>query len=231
MLGLRGLSLDTPIQKKKHLYAVGSIISMGYQNTTIWGSGFLQPLSKVRRFFLHHPLRKLDIRAVRGPVTRQLLMETGHSCPEVYGDPGMLLPKLYNPTIDIGVNEFLIIPHFSKEEEYRKKYGDANIGTMVTNDYKRLVNQIVSAKKVISGSLHGIIIAEAYGVPTVFLRDRAAYKDFKYDDYYASTLRPDYRFALSIEEAIGMEPMPLPTNIAQLQDGLIRAFPYDLWNK
>lgn len=159
------------------------------------------------------------------------LMETGHSCPKVYGDPGMLLPKLYNPTIDRGVNEFLIIPHFSKEEEYRNIYGDANIGTMVTNDYKRLVNQIVSAKKVISGSLHGIIIAEAYGVPTVFLRDRAAYKDFKYDDYYASTLRPDYRFASSIEEAIGMEPMPLPTNIAQLQDGLIRAFPYDLWNK
>lgn len=229
MLEKKGLSLNTKVRAKKHLYAVGSILSMGYQNATIWGAGFLEPLSNVRRFFHSSKCRKLDIRAVRGPVTRELLLSIGHKCPEIYGDPALLLPLIYNPEEIEEHRDFLIIPHFSKEEEYVKKYGRSAIGTMKTNDYEMIIKQIKSSKKVISGSLHGIILSESYGVPAIFLRDRAAYKDFKYEDYYQSTGRRQFSFASSIEQAIEMDPMPLPKNIKELQECLLDSFPYDLW--
>jgi len=229
MLDRNSLSLRMPIDGKKHLYAVGSIISMGYQKATIWGSGFLEPLSSVRRIFHHRFLRKLDIRCVRGPETRKVLVELGHSCPQVYGDPAMLLPLVYRPKAVEKTIDYLLIPHFSKEKEYKEKIGGGNFGSMITNDYRPLIDKICSSKLVISGSLHGIILAEAYGVPAIFLRDRDAKKDFKYNDYYASTLRPAYKYASTIEEALKMEPMSLPPNIKELQTNLIDSFPYDLW--
>ncbi|WP_346793949.1 polysaccharide pyruvyl transferase family protein, partial [Klebsiella pneumoniae] len=44
--------------------------------------------------------------------------------------------------------------------------------------------EIVNSKFVISGSLHGIIIAEAYGIPAIFLDNNSGESRFKYDDYY-----------------------------------------------
>lgn len=230
MLSQKGLTLNTEIKGTKHLYAVGSVISMGYQSATIWGSGFLLDLTWIRRIFHHYPLRKLDVRAVRGPMDRELLIKLGHKCPEVYGDPGMLLPYLYSPQNIEKKRDYIIIPHFSKEREYRAKYGDDNIVSMITDNYQNVVDRILESRKVISSSLHGIIITEAYGTPAVFLHDRKGNRDFKYDDYYASTGRENYISADSVEEAIKMTPMPLPTNLKQLQEDLIAAFPYDLWN-
>lgn len=230
VLAQKGLSLETKVKKKKHLYAVGSIVSMGYQNATVWGSGFLEDLSWIRRLVHHYPFRKLDIRAVRGPLTRDLLLKLGHKCPEVYGDPGILMPYVYMPESIQKEEDYILIPHFSKEKEYRELYGDEHIVSMITNDYKDVVNKICSARKVISSSLHGIILAETYGTNAVFLKDRGNNKDFKYIDYYSSTLRPNYRYATSVEEAIQMEPMDLPSNMEELRESLIEVFPYDLWN-
>lgn len=229
VLAKKGLLLDKRVSKTKHLYAVGSIISMGYQNATIWGSGFLVDLSLIRRLFHHYPLRKLDVRAVRGPMDRALLLKLGHKCPEVYGDPGLLLPYLYSPQNIEKKRDYIIIPHFSKECEYRAKYGDENIVSMITDDYRSVVDKILESRKVISSSLHGIILAEAYGIPTLFLHDRKGNRDFKYNDYYASTKRENYISAESVDEAIKMVPMELPKNIKELQKGLIESFPFDLW--
>ena len=53
--------------------------------------------------------------------------------------------------------------------------------------------------------------------------------DFKYLDYYYSTGRKDIKVASSYEEAMQMEPLPLP-DLSKLQQGLLDTFPYDLWN-
>jgi pyruvyltransferase len=53
-------------------------------------------------------------------------------------------------------------------------------------------------------------------------------KDFKYLDYYYSTGRKDIKIAESFEEALNMEPLKLP-DLKPLQEGLMKSFPYDLW--
>ena len=96
MLQSYGLRQDVIVERTRHLYAVGSILAHGYQNATVWGSGLLNGNTKKARLYLH--MQKLDIRAVRGPLTREVLIRNGKKVPEVYGDPAIIMPDIYNPS-------------------------------------------------------------------------------------------------------------------------------------
>lgn len=230
MLKREKLQRDSATQKKyTHLNSIGSNVFSSYQNSTIWGSGAgaKDELSnRLSRIFNRHPMRRLDIRAVRGPYTREKLIEYGHKCPEVYGDPAILMPLIYAPSISDKKRDVLIIPQFLYEKEVKEKYQQYEQVSMNTNDYEAVINAIVSSKKVITSSLHAIILAEVYGIPAVFFQSLP--KDFKFRDYYASTGRYDVKIAHSIEEALTMEPMPIP-DFSKIQSDLIDSFPYDLW--
>lgn len=230
MLERKGLSLDTWIKERKHFNCIGSNVFASFQHATIWGSGVLrEPVGRLKCFLLRYPHSKFDFRAVRGPLSREIIMRFGHECPEVYGDPAILMPYIYNPHCEVR-HDLLIIPQFKTEIEFRAKHPDLFIMSMNTDDYKSVIDAIVSSKKVIASSLHAIILADAYGVPSVFFRGLDKVKDFKYMDYYYSTGRRDIKIAETFEEALKMEPMPLP-NLKKLQDGLMKTFPYDLWEQ
>ncbi len=231
MLSKERLSLDTWVKKRKHLKCVGSNIYAGFQNATIWGSGIIckpKGIKRVNAFLIHYPLTRLDIRAVRGPLTRELLLKWGQKCPEVYGDPAILMPLIYQPLKQEGKKDLLVIPQFVTEKTFREQYPELDMISMNTNDYKFVIDSIASSKKVITSSLHAIILSDAYGVPSVLFRGLGNDKDFKYLDYYYSTGRRNIKIADTFEEALKMEPLPLP-DLKPLQEGLIRTFPYDLW--
>ena len=234
MLTRKGLSLDDYVEKKKHLLTVGSGAVKSYQNMTVWGSGVERELSQMlRRFFQRSWFRKLDIRAVRGPLTREYLTGLGHKCPAVYGDPAILMPLIYDYDGErsvggVGYN-VSIIPQLVTEGEIRKNYPNAHIISMNTNNYKNVIDQIKQSKLIISSSLHGVILADAYGVPSVWYRGLQKEVDFKYLDYYASTGRQPKDIPTSVEEAMKRDPLPLP-DLKSLQEGLLASFPYDLWN-
>ncbi len=82
--------------------SVGSIIRLANKNSIVWGSGIMSKNEKIKN---------AKFLAVRGPMTRQRILELGCAVPEVYGDPAILLPKLYNKK---AVKKFKlgIIPHF-----------------------------------------------------------------------------------------------------------------------
>lgn len=233
MLDRKVLSLDDYVEKKKHLLTVGSGAVKSYQNMTIWGSGVEREIpQRIRRFFQKSWYRKLDIRAVRGPMSRAYLMKLGHKCPEVYGDPAILMPLIYSDLTGGGKGkkyDISIIPQLVTEQGIREKYPDANIISMNTNDYKSVIDQIVQSKLIISSSLHGVILADSYGVPSVWYRGLGKDIDFKYKDYYASTGRTIENVPTSVEEAMKCEPLPLP-DLKPLQEGLLNSFPYDLWD-
>lgn len=215
---------DDTTRKTKHLYAIGSILQAGRQNATVWGSGFLDPLthglSKYMKYF-----RKLDIRIVRGPNTRKHLLELGYKCPEIYGDPAILMPLIYKGCCVDKTREYTVVKHYTDEtpSEY-----SLNI---LTNDYKTFIDTILESKLVISSSLHGIILAEAYGVPAILYKpDNAQTTLFKFEDYYFSTNRFEFPVAKSIEEALTLTPCALP-ELSEIQNNLIKTFPKDLWGK
>lgn len=224
-----GLDINQDVKKTKHLYAIGSIL-MGYQDMTVWGSGFgydimLRPFFPLYKF--SHKIRhKVDIRAVRGPETRRILMKMGYCCPEVYGDPAILLPLFY-PKVSEKRFDYTLIPHYSKNEKYKD---NENFLDSFNKDWKLYIERIVASKLVISSSLHGIILAEAYGVPAIMLKDTPCDDITKYKDWYYSTGRVLFPVANSVEEALKLQPSLLERNtIQKMQEGLIETFPTDLW--
>lgn len=229
MLEKKGLSLDSWVNKRKHFNCIGSNVFASFQHSTIWGGGILSSdfERRPRSFLFRYPLSRFDFRAVRGPLTREIVLRFGHKCPEIYGDPAILMPFIYNPKLE-KTHDLLVIPQYKTEIEFRQKHPDLFVVSMNTDDYKAVIDAIVSSKKVIASSLHAIILADAYGVPSVLYRGLDKVKDFKYLDYYYSTGRKDIKIAESFEEALNMEPLKL-TDLTPLQEGLMKSFPYDLW--
>ena len=80
---------------------------------------------------------------------------------------------------------------------------------------------------IISSSLHGIILAESYGIPAIWLKDSSV-DEFKYYDWYYSTGRFNITPSLTIEDARQKSPPDLP-DLQNLRKSLIDSFPYELW--
>lgn len=200
------------------MYAIGSIITAGCQDCTIWGSGCLNTtiLSRLRS-------RKLDVRAVRGPLTRMVLMEHGYAVPEIYGDPAILMPLIFDPEVEKKY-KVSIIPHMNEQEQYRQSA--CHFIDIRTVDYKKPIREIKESELILSSSLHGIILAEAYGVPAILLKPQVGM--FKYMDYYYGTGRLEFPIAESVEEALTFAPPCIP-DFAGMQEKLLTAFPIDLW--
>lgn len=229
LLAQKGIDIDAPVSQTRHLNCVGSNIFGSYQDATIWGSGaFPYNPSKSMLFCQKMSRRKLDIRAVRGPLTREILIKLGFQCPEIYGDPAILMPLIYKPDKEKKY-DYLVIPQFVDEKNFRTAHPKERMVSMNTNDYKSVIDIILSCEIVYSSSLHGIILAESYGTPAIFFRGLQKNRDFKYLDYYYSTGRREINIAESFEEALTMKPLPLP-DLTKMRQDLLDSFPYDLWD-
>jgi pyruvyltransferase len=212
-----------PGVSEKRLLAIGSLLFCAKDDDVIWGSG----TNGKRASKKDYVFTRLDVRSVRGPLTRDFLMNKYDiACPEIYGDPALLMPYLFpefkrseQPT-----NEYIVIPHFSEKKLLPKELY-LNI-IYPTDPWDEIVAKILDSKFVISSSLHGIIIAEAFGIPARYLRVTENEPLLKYYDYYQGTNRSDFKFATSIDEALslGGEP-PLQCNVEAIYD----AFPFEFW--
>ena len=229
LLSLRSLtfSSDSSDKKIKHLMAIGSILGgRGDFDAVVWGSG-IRNFSSVRGLNRKKIYQKLDIRAVRGPFTRDALRQCGFDCSDVFGDPAILMPMIYQPEKQEKHGIVLITHYLTPEEKFSDRMGIRRLD-IKTNDYEGFIETICSAEKVVSSSLHGIILAEAYGTPAVFLRQGIETETLKFFDWYYSTGRFSVNVASSLDEAITMEPMTLP-DLSEMQKDLLETFPYDMW--
>ena len=169
---------------KRYLF-VGSILSFyNLNNSVIWGTGLM-----CQTRIIGTPKKVL---MVRGPKTRQVLMEQGISCPECYGDPALLLPLFYEPEIK-SQNSITVIIHentpFDNEIIIRMKSNGCKVINMKNyNCWTDIIDTIVNSRFIISESLHGLIVAEAYGIPSVWVEfvQHPDFWSFKYQDYYDS---------------------------------------------
>lgn len=210
-----------------HLMAIGSLIGGARFDAVIWGSGLMNALN-LTNLIKHRRYVKYDIRAVRGPITRDFLIKAGYDCPESYGDPAILMPFIYTPNKNEKKYEVsLILHHQSKYTEVDSKVNLLDIHTV---NYKRFIDDLCASKCVVSSSLHGIILAETYGIPAIFLNQGISDQSMKFLDWYYSTGRTNIKMASSVSEALKMKPMELP-DLSKMQEELIRVFPYDLWEK
>lgn len=169
---------------------VGSIITwLTNKNSIIWGSGIQFPTDEIK--YKGEVVKPKKVLAVRGPLTRKVLLERGIDCPEIYGDPALLFPKYYHPKIEKKY-KCGIIPHFKdkKSKSLNKFINNKDfhiIDIQDFSDWRKFIDDINSCEFIISSSLHGIIIADAYGIPNTWVEfDRKDLKRFTFQDYYFS---------------------------------------------
>ncbi len=174
------------------LVCCGSVLDVlptGYAGTVV-GSGQLH----------NHTLTDLTFATVlglRGALSR-MRVECGDQNP-VLADPGLLASELVTPvpnSIEIGV-----VPHWSDRElwlleQTKAMRGKYAMPTLIdpTGDPLEVIAAIGSCRKVVTSTLHGAVVADAFGIPrrvelAPAMRNDKAHEGstFKFADY-ASTL-------------------------------------------
>lgn len=188
------------IFKKNDYLCIGSIISwMTGPKSIIWGSGVVYPEQKLQ-------CKPLKVLAVRGPLTRNYLLEQGIECPPIYGDPALLFPRFYHPKtgnmlnnkkIEMGGAKYRIgiIPHFRDLNSPIIKHLSRQENVLIIsvrdcNPWHRFIDRVCSCEYICSSSLHGIIMADAYSVPNTWIElESGERKRFAFQDYMQSVGR------------------------------------------
>jgi pyruvyltransferase len=160
---------------------IGSIISRANANSIVWGSGAFGTETQ------DNLSEKAKYLAVRGPLTRNLLRMHGIQCPEVYGDPALLLPGVFNPPVKKRYKIGVILRWSETDWHHVASENDVKKINLGTSDIEGTLTDILSCEKIVSSSLHGIILADAYGIPSAWLSSSTPKGlEFKFYDYFIS---------------------------------------------
>lgn len=213
---IRDGSATPESEPRPRLLSVGSVLQFARDRDVVWGAGINGKVIPPR-----YP-RELDVRAARGPITRTALLSRGIEVPPVYGDPALLLPQLLPDLLSRrGTGGRVIVPNLNELDRFEGPEVVSPLGEPL-----EIVRRIASAEFVTGTSLHALIIADAFGVPSRPIAPKAEHP-LKYLDHYWGTGRRDVQFAASTDHAVRLGPVdPAIVELAALR----RAFPSDLWS-
>lgn len=144
-----------------HLVGCGSILDRCNSSSVSYGCGFQN-----KREAKDHRNMKFPL-SVRGPISKSLANLDDSQTFPLIGDAGFLLPLIYKPQGGKNVVQVGLIPHIVHYNLLLKKFKDVpgvKVINLATYNIENVVDEIVTCEKVISTSLHGFIVAAAYGV-------------------------------------------------------------------
>jgi hypothetical protein len=201
-------------------------LALTFSPVRVWGSGTMHAAGASR-------LGRVDIASVRGKAT---LAKFNLPASTPLGDPGILAHLLLRRGRVAKKARWGIVPH-------RVDAGDDRIAALLSNahgarpidlanpDLRAVTEEIASCEFIASSSLHGIIAADALGVPNfrLVVSDGVRGGSWKFDDYVSSlgTRRLETR-ALdasldlhAMEKVLAFDYAP---RVEQLQAETLRAF-------
>lgn len=218
--------------QKANLFAIGSMMQVVKRSrkevdedqppANVWGTGLLHPV------FGHGFLDKLDVHLVRGPITATLLQRKERR----FGDPGLLIDSAL-PFNGTKTDRIGIVPHHTQMDDPEMLAFAASDPAYLLidprGDAQQVCHEIASCARIFSSSLHGLIMADAYGVPNRWI-EPAKESWMKYHDYAASIGRTDMSFPLTIEEApsAAFTDITYQDGISAARDALLDTFPNHL---
>jgi pyruvyltransferase len=192
--------------KKPHYLAIGSVLNRANWQSHVWGAGAFG----VEDNAVFGP--RATYYAVRGPLSRVRLVTLGIRCPEVYGDPALLAPAYFSPKVP-KTYQYGIVARWSEPRWHEAEIGPGvRIIDLGTADVEGVIQAILSCRRIVTGSLHGLVIADAYGIPSAWVRSGTAYGgQYKFFDYFASVRK--FRSPNDLDTS-------LPVTAARIRDSL-----------
>ncbi|MFO7763211.1 MAG: polysaccharide pyruvyl transferase family protein [Wenzhouxiangellaceae bacterium] len=174
-----------PAVRKPVYYVVGSSLERAQKRRgVVWGAGFIDSGQGIRQ-------APGAVHAVRGHHSREKLRGLGVDCPETVGDPALLMPRLYTPKKRRRRYRLGVIAHAYERDLdciAPAKLPDDVLDIDITGGIFDVIDQVAACDEVLSSSLHGLVCAESYGVPSrwVQLSSRPAGDGFKFHDFYSA---------------------------------------------
>ncbi len=203
-------------RERCRLLSVGSIMHFARDGDVLWGTGVngKVPLKQIVS-------RRLDVRAVRGPLSADVLRARGIEVPNVFGDPGLLAAAEFKVERSSSPGRpVTAIPNLHDALSWRHLPGFLS----PRRPFTAVIGAIADSEMVVTSSLHGLAIAESLRVPVALVRPGTE-SLFKYEDYFAGTGRSLPPFHADFFTArdhprldIDWDPEPLRS-----------MFPADLW--
>jgi hypothetical protein len=174
-----GYQVNHVMQDDADYMMIGSIAKLAHAGVTVLGSGAMTASAELDP--------RANWRWVRGPRTHNLVIKNGGHCPEIYGDPAMLLPRIVTPSPN-KKHKLGIVPHYVDHQMVKEQFPDLPVINLLNSNPVKVVQEITECERIISSSLHGIIAAHAYGIPAAWVEfsDRLSGDGTKFHDHYES---------------------------------------------
>lgn len=215
--------------RKADLFAIGSMMQVVKRThkepredggrLCVWGTGLLNPV------FGHGFLKHVDVALVRGPITAALLtLELRR-----FGDPGLLINEVL-PFDGTRGDRIGIVPHYTLMEDQALLAFVASDPAYLLIDPRgdpaQVCLQIAACAHVYASSLHGLIVADAYGVPNSWI-EPSGQSWLKYLDYAASLGRRDMVAPLTLDAVRTHKSAPIDygDGITAAREALHQSFP------
>lgn len=200
-----------------HKYVVtGSVLGLVSKPATVWGAGVMTRGERVAG--------DVELLAVRGPLTREAALLSGVDCPGVFGDPALLLPQLL--PVEGRRSGVVLVPHFSDAARMASRWRHPEVRLVdPQRPVEDVVRRIAAAELVLSSSLHGLVVAHAYGVPAVWV-EFASLPSGDRTKFY------DHLLAVGLEPRPPIRADPTDLDLAGLSRWQVRAPVFDtepLW--
>lgn len=197
---------------------------------SVWGSGLIQPPAVGAI-----PISG-DVRAVRGELTRAYLSPVLQDTVAL-GDPGLLASHLIDGTVR---KKYTLgfVPHYkdTKSPVVREAAALGNGVRIIDVAWtpEEVAREIASCEVIVSSSMHGLIFADALGVPNshIQLGDRLVGGLHKFQDYDSAIGRLEHRtieWGKSVSTVQRVDAVKAnyvaPIDLEKIQNGLIAAIP------
>jgi pyruvyltransferase len=191
---MTGRTVEYAEQGRKHYVAVGSVASKATADSVVWGAGAFGSEKK--------PLAaRAQYRAVRGPLTRARLGYAGATVPPVYGDPALLTPLYFHPKVRRTHEVGLVLRWSEKKWLGASLEPGVKLIDLGRDDVEGVLEDFLSCKRIATSSLHGLIIADAYGIPSAWIASSSPMGGtFKYYDYFLSVNKVRHPQELEVDE-------------------------------
>jgi hypothetical protein len=228
--GLFGSEAFLAPQDDMHLLAVGSMMGCANQNSRIWGTGVIHPSVAIPEISGRH------VFALRGKLSWRVMRQRGIGVADIaLGDPAYLIKRFFRAEPQQRRYPFGIVPHYVDQNNPWVQRAIANPSVLnldVHLDPQHFIERMTMCDTIVSSSLHGLIFAEALGIPNLWVEfsDQVVGEGFKFRDWFSLAETPQNEPVRPTSEHTieGLASRGILHGMQIDEEYLIECFPYSL---
>jgi hypothetical protein len=171
------------IASRKHMIGLGSIGRFIKPNSVVVGTGISTDeltLAKGATYV-----------SVRGPVTARVVKESGGPAVDSFGDPGVLISRIFPVERKATNGKIALVRHFSHKAiplVLDNAMEELDIFVSHPDDIRTLVTSLNQYDRVVTSAMHIFITCQSYGIPCALItfegfEDSVHGNGIKYGDY------------------------------------------------